>query len=163
MIKVIISILITLFQFNCAEPVVQVEPVTQEALKEPATVHPMVAKIKGILQEGWDVAQSENKISITRQNPVTFYNPISLPSGDLGKKMIEEGKWEDEYKITLELGELISDEKYREFEILNGETELEIRILEAPMKNFRSKGDYDPKTPKDKFLYEFPETGLSWT
>lgn len=129
-------------------------PSAQDELKEPAAVNPTVAKIKGVLQEGWDVSQSENKIFITRRSPVSFYTAVSLPSfEDLRNEMIEERKREYEYKITLELGERLSIEKYREFETLNSKTESELGELKDRMSNFKSKDDYTPKTPKDEALY----------
>lgn len=175
MVKTIAFILMILFQFNCAKPssiennsfnsakpssvednsFSNAKPLTQDNLKEPIAVNPVVTKIKEILQDGWDVSESGSTVFIVRRNPVTLYSGIALPVfGDLRNEMIEKSKIAIEYKITLEFGERLSNKKYSELEKINGKTEAELEKLEDRMSSFRGKGDYNPKTPEDEVLYQ---------
>jgi hypothetical protein len=119
-------------------------------------------KIAKILQSGWEVNLANKSLVITRKEPVTYYNPIALPAfGDLRKEMIERSKTKEPYQITLDVSEKLSTAKYEELKAINRETNKELDAQENRMRNFASKGTYDPVTPADQLLYKQYQNALS--
>jgi hypothetical protein len=112
--------------------------------------------VAGILQPGWEVVQSDGSVVITREEPVTFYNSISLPAAgnELRAEMIEQGKRAEKYQITLGIVDRLPDEKYQELRAANERTEQELQDLESRMGRFASKGSYRPTTPSEQALYQ---------
>jgi hypothetical protein len=93
---------------------------------------------------------------------VTYYNSIALPSfDDLRKEMIERSKTKEPYQITLDVSEKLSNEKYEELKAINAQTNKELNAQEDRMRNFASKGTYDPITPADRLLYKQYQDELS--
>src|ERR1043166_4881192 len=120
------------------------------------------ARVAKILQAGWEVNLVNKSLIITRKEPVTYYNPIALPLfDDLRKEMIERSKTKEPYKITLDVSEKLSNEKYEELKAINGETNKKLDAQEVRMRNFASKGTYDPVTSADQLLYKQYQNELS--
>jgi hypothetical protein len=118
--------------------------------------------VSGILQPGWEVVQAGNSIEITRKEPVTYYNPISLPAfGDLRGEMIERSRYKERYQITLDIVDRLSDEQYEELKAVNAETERELEDQEHQMRGFAGKGDFMPNTPQEKALYQEYQSALA--
>lgn len=117
-------------------------------------------RVSGILQPGWEIVQTGNSLVVTRKKSVTYYNPIALPaSSELRTEMIERSKDEQQYQITLDIVDRLSDEKYEELKAVNAGTEKELEAQEDMMRDFASKGDYLPQTDKEKALYrEYQDT-----
>jgi hypothetical protein len=113
----------------------------------------MVAKIVGILQEGWDVVQDGNTIRITRRAPVTMYGNVGLPPRDSGLREIMENGRRVKYEITIEVSELVPKAKFRQMVSVNESTDRSLRITRGAMDSFRSKDSYRPKTNHDRELY----------
>src|SRR6185295_9693096 len=119
-------------------------------------------KVAKILQSGWEVNLVNKSLVITRKEPVTYYNPIALPSfGDLRREMIERSKTKEPYQITLDVSEKLSYEKYAELKAINARTNKQLDAQENRMRNFASKGTYDPVTPADQLLYKQYQNQLS--
>ena len=119
-------------------------------------------RVAKILQSGWEVNLVNRSLVITRKEPVTYYNPIALPLfDDLRKEMIERSKTKQPYQITLDVSEKLSNEKYEELKAINAQTNKELNAQEERMRNFASKGTYDPITPADQLLYKQYQNELS--
>ena len=119
-------------------------------------------RVAKILQSGWEVNLVNRSLVITRKEPVTYYNPIALPLfDDLRKEMIERSKTKQPYQITLDVSEKLSNEKYEELKAINAQTNKELSGQENRMRNFASKGTYDPVTPADQLLYKQYQNALS--
>lgn len=162
MIRLTILTLFTLFQLNCAViPLAQntanesvKKSDTETVEQQSSEISRMVDDIKGVLKKDWSVSQSGNKIFVVRQKPITVYSSISLPLNlKLDDERMEHWKDIEDYKITLEFKDYISDEKYFELAEINRKTEIDFRILEEPMGEFPGKGNYRPKTAKDEILF----------
>lgn len=116
--------------------------------------HPLHDKIAGVLQSGWDVAQSGQVIHVVRLEPVSMYPSNALPlSADTRREIVDESKESIKYEVTIEIGERVTEEKFRELQAVNDQTEKELRNFEYAMRGFAGKGDFSPKTPKDEALY----------
>jgi len=119
-------------------------------------------RVAKILQAGWEVNLVDKSLIITRKEPVTYYNPIALPLfDDLRKEVIERSKTKEPYQITLAVSEKLSTEKYEGLKTINGETNKKLNAQEDRMRNFASKGTYDPVTPADQLLYKQYQNELS--
>ena len=119
-------------------------------------------RVAKILQAGWEVNIADKSLVITRKEPVTYYNPIALPLfDDLKKDMIERSKTKEPYQITLDVSQKLSTQKYEELKAINGETNKKLNAQEVRMRNFASKGTYDPVTPADQLLYKQYQNELS--
>lgn len=118
-------------------------------------------RVAGILQPGWEIVQTGDSIVVTRKKSVTYYNPIALPaSSELRTEMIERSRVEQQYQITLDIADRLSDEKYEELNAVNARTEKELEAHEERMRDFSSKGDYLPETAKEKALYREYQSAL---
>jgi hypothetical protein len=120
-------------------------------------------KVAKILQARWEVNLVNNSLVITRKEPVTYYNPIALPALDdeLRKQMIERGKHEESYQITVDVVEKLSREKYEELKAINAKTDKELKSLEDRMRKFSAKGSYMPSTPEEHLLYKEYQEALT--
>jgi hypothetical protein len=120
-------------------------------------------RVAKILQSGWEVNPVNNSLVITRKEPVTYYNSIALPAfdSDLRKQMIERGKRQESYQITIEFVERLSNEKYEELKVINAKTDKELHLMEDRMRKFASKDSYMPNTPDEQLLYQEYKTKLS--
>ena len=119
-------------------------------------------RVAKILQSGWEVKLVNKSLVITRKEPVTYYSAIALPLvDDLRKEMIERSKTKEPYQITLDVAEKLSKDKYDELKAINAHTNKELNAQEDRMRNFASKGIYDPVTPADQLLYKQYQDQLS--
>lgn len=82
-----------------------------------------------------------------------MYGNIAMPPPEYGLKEIMKDGQRIEYRITIEVAELVSKAKVREMEIVNRETDRKLWLTSDAMREFNSKGDYDPRTDREKELY----------
>lgn len=140
---------------GCAAPVAQDQP----KVESPSL--PWRDRVSNILQPGWEIVQTGDSIVVTRKKPVTYYNPIALPvMRELRTQMIERSRVEEQYQITLDIADRLSDAKYEELKAINARTEKELEAQEDRMRGFAGKGDYLPQTPKEKTLYREYQSAL---
>ena len=120
-------------------------------------------KVARILQSGWEVNIVNNSLVITRKEPVTYYNPIALPAfdSDLRMQMIERGKNQEKYQITVDVVEKLSSQWYEELKAINAKTDKELKLMEGQMQRFAAKGNYMPVTEADRLLFKEYQNGLS--
>ena len=140
---------------GCAGPVAQDQPkVESPSLR-------WRDRVSGILQPGWESVQTGDSIVVTRKKSVTYYSPIALPlMGELRTQMIEQSRVEEQYQITLDIADRLSDEKYEELRAINARTEKELKAQEELMRGFAGKGDFLPQTPEEKALYREYQSAL---
>ena len=136
-------------------------PVTQDQPKVELPSLSWHDRVSGILQPGWEIVQTGDSIVVTRKKFVTYYNSIALPaSTELRTQMIERSRVEEQYQITLDIADWLSDEKYEELKAVNAKTEKELEAQGDLMRGFASKGDYLPQTPEEKALYREYQSAL---
>ena len=120
-------------------------------------------KVARILQSGWEVNIVNNSLVITRKEPVTYYNPIALPAfdSDLRMQMIERGKNQEKYQITVDVVEKLSSQRYEELKAINAKTDKELKLMEGQMQRFAAKDSYMPVTEADHLLFKEYQNSLS--
>lgn len=146
--KIVLFCTVVIMLAGCAAPVAH----DQSKIALPSqSWHDRVSKI---LQPGWEIVQTGNSIVVTRKKSVTYYNSIALPaSEELRTQMIEQSKVEQQYQITLDIADRLSDGQYEKLKAINARTEKELGAQEDLMRDFASKGDYLPETPVEKALF----------
>ena len=155
-------LVLLLFAAACGSQVAETLPEQPLPPSSPTpSNHPLVARISEILQSGWEVKQDGNVIVASRHAPVSMYGNIAMPAMLVGfKKALMERSFTLNYKISIEIGNLVSKaERVRKLET-NRETELELERLADLMGGFQAKGDFFPRNEQEKKLYEEYRTAL---
>jgi hypothetical protein len=150
--------LFTLLVFSLACAPRSVETVPEQAEIPSSTrqlKHPLVTKISEVLPPGWEVTQDGNVIDVIRLAPVSTYNNVALPPFGPGlKRLMTVEANRLNYKITVEIGDLVPKPEHKRLTEINDETARELRVLSYAMDSFRSKADWRPTTESQKKLYE---------
>jgi hypothetical protein len=125
-----------------------------------AEVDDLFGQLKVGLPPGWTVTQTEAGVTIRGRTPLTLYNPISLPPPPQHDIFIEKQKYQHDYSLTMICKPDIPLKELNRQERENAKTDEEIQNMEDKMREFSGKGSYQPKTPKQKELYQDYKTKL---
>lgn len=157
-----LAILVLLvFTGACTTQVAETVPEQTQIPAPLPAAHPMVAKISEILQPGWEVKQNGNIIVVSRNEPVSMYGNVAMPAIRAGlKEAMIERSHPLEYKITIEIGDLILKADRERMLEANRKTELELDRIRDLMGSFQTKGEFSPRNDDEKRLYEEYRTAL---
>jgi hypothetical protein len=117
-------------------------------------VRDRVHTIARIVPEGWSAHCDGQRLVVSRDQTVEFYNTVNLPANTGIDELRREGfVHKTSYAVTLRFGDRIAPETYRRLAARDSAISEQMATMQDQMRHIPHKFDaYLPNTPEDKQL-----------
>jgi hypothetical protein len=125
----------------------------REALRTVKEIQRYADRSRSILPKGWSLQTGQAELKIVRDEPVEWYNPISLPyHRDLAELKVMGFVHQSKYVITLAFAPPIAPAELEKMRAENAKTSAALAKLKKTMNPFWGKGHYDPRNDDERKL-----------